>query len=316
MAELPSLKRPESPRMRKFLRPVDVITIMYLGAVIFISTTILGRQPGIWRQLLYYTAGVFALLLFLWRTRRTQNRAMLFLRSWYPLLLFGVFYRDTQSFHAFLLGMGPFDPLLAEADQFIFGFQPSLFFSETYGGIAVDEIFCAGYFFYYILFPILALKLYFKRRRNQFALFLFTVAFSFYCYYLIFICVPSGGPTFFPNPAHGIPGDGTTLAGVEGLFFYEILKVILHTSEVGTGAFPSSHVGAGLVAMLFAFRFERKLFWIFLAPALLLMCATVYLREHYFIDVPAGLVTGAVFYSLGVRLKFVLDRRLGFPKNY
>jgi membrane-associated phospholipid phosphatase len=49
--------------------------------------------------------------------------------------------------------------------------------------------------------------------------------------------------------------------------------------------FPSGHTGIALLVLVLAYRYEKRLFWIILIPALLLIVATVYCRYHYVVDV-------------------------------
>jgi membrane-associated phospholipid phosphatase len=53
-------------------------------------------------------------------------------------------------------------------------------------------------------------------------------------------------------------------------------------------AFPSLHAAVSLVALLNAWRYERRLFWPLLPFVLGLWVSTIYLRHHYFVDLIAG----------------------------
>lgn len=63
--------------------------------------------------------------------------------------------------------------------------------------------------------------------------------------------------------------------------------------------FPSAHVSGPFVALLGAWRYCRRLFWVFLPFFLCMLVSTVYGRYHYIADVLAALVAGGVGFWLG-----------------
>ncbi len=72
-------------------------------------------------------------------------------------------------------------------------------------------------------------------------------------------------------------------------------------------AFPLAHLSESFVARLGAWRYCRRLFWVFLPFLLCMLVSTVYGGYHYIADVLAALVTGGV----GFWLSHLLMKRQG-----
>ena len=84
---------------------------------------------------------------------------------------------------------------------------------------------------------------------------------------------------------------------------------ILEYGDRPTGAFPSSHIGMTWLVMYFFFKDNRKIFFIWLVPAVLLTFSTVYIRAHYAIDVLAGFAIVPFFLWAG---RFAYSRMVGW----
>jgi len=89
-----------------------------------------------------------------------------------------------------------FDFILANFEQSIFGFQPAFVFSKHFTQLWFSELMNMGYFLYYPLIIGTALYFYFANPK-YFGLFFFTVLFSFYLYYIIYIIFPTAGPQYY-----------------------------------------------------------------------------------------------------------------------
>jgi membrane-associated phospholipid phosphatase len=109
--------------------------------------------------------------------------------------------------------------------------------------------------------------------------------------YTISLFIPVESPHYFLSALHTVPLDGGPFTWLSDL--------IEHYGRVHGGAFPSEHVVGSFVALLGAWRFRRRLFWIFL-PFFICMCvSTVYVRNHYIADVIAGIVVGWIGFYVG-----------------
>jgi membrane-associated phospholipid phosphatase len=234
-----------------------------------------------------------------------------FLRHFYPVLLYAFFYAETGWLNRMFFG-SYLDAVALEADQTLFGFQPSLRFMETLPFLPVSEVFYAAYFSYYLMIAGVGLALYLSER-GQFFHYVSVVSFVFYPCYLAYIVLPVIGPSVCLHaiPDYSLPERWQHLAQAEpypaaitGGPFFRIMAVIYQVFEAPGAAFPSSHVAIAVVTVCFSFRYLRPLRYPHLVVTILLCLATVYCRYHYAVDVLGGLLTAAILVPLGNWLYF------------
>jgi len=96
-------------------------------------------------------------------------------------------------------------------------------------------------------------------------------------------------PTMLPRPA--IAGDG---------FFAESLEVI-YSLDPPYNCFPSLHVAWAFVAALTCYRVHRRVGFIALAWATTIGVSTLYTKQHYVVDVIAGIAIAYAAYILFLR---------------
>lgn len=206
------------------------------------------------------------------------------------------------------------DHVFATAEQSLFGCQPSLLLHGMFPQVAVAEIMCFGYSFYYPLI-VMVLLYYFVARYGEFTKAAFVIMAAFVAYYVVFDLVPVTGPTFYfnaiglENAAHGVfPPVGDyfashlsclTTPGYDKGVFYFLVETAKAAGERPTAAFPSSHVGIATVCLLLALRSRSTRLIVATVVIYIPLClSTVYLQAHYAIDAIAGLVSGVAFYYL------------------
>ena len=236
------------------------------------------------------------------------------LRAAVQLLLLSYWYPDTYEFNRLLPNL---DHVFASAEQWLFGCQPAVLFSERLPQRWVSELLNLGYVSYYPLIGLTvfsSLLFYFHRFEET----VFTITASFFIFYLIFLFVPVAGPQYY-YPAIGLDNVAAgifppvndyfnfhqeLLPGPDGGdgFFYNLVDISQQVGERPTAAFPSSHVGLSTILMIMAWRDCRPLFFILLPFYLLLCLATVYIQAHYLIDAIVGFVFSFAVYALVTRL--------------
>ncbi|MGE5356795.1 MAG: phosphatase PAP2 family protein [Deltaproteobacteria bacterium] len=279
--------------------PADYATILYaiitsLWILIFFNKIEDSFEKIVFR------IGVILLIVLIFNIKSIKYNDILdFIKISYSSFLLVYWYRETASLNTFVFD--PFDHYLFSIDQRIFGFQPSVEFSARYGSPIWSEIMYYGYFSYYFI-NMLAILLYFFKKKASVHKTVFIVIFSFIIYYIVFIIFPSYGPQFYlPYELRSVPN---------GFLLQQEIRYLLSNAEVRTGAFPSSHVGLALIFMILIFKISKKVFWVILPVSLILMASTVYIKAHYFIDVIAGLISGFMFYYISYYLypKFVKAR--------
>jgi membrane-associated phospholipid phosphatase len=223
-----------------------------------------------------------------------------------------IFYLYPETFD-FIRNFQNHDYLLAHWDQRMFGFQPAFIFAQLFTGRWIEELMYMGYFFFYMLIIGSVLFIYFKNRPH-FEYFLFTVLFSFFVYYLIYILFPTAGPQFYYSaigPAdvktglfphigcyfnyNSVSSDVNSVHG----FFPLLVERIQCFGERPTAAFPSSHVGISTLILLLLFKDRQYRYFLVLFPVyLILVLATVYIRAHYVVDVLSGFFSAIVLFFI------------------
>ena len=268
-------------------RPLDALIAGYV-AVAAVPLT-LGAARGVSgcaAQLFVNLAVLAGIASICALTRRSQWWPLLLLRLAYVPLLFPVLYRQTAVIWP-ALHEWPFDAGLVWIEQVLWGAQPSLAFAQHAPWPWVSELFCAAYYAYYYFIPALLFTALLTRGYAEAERALFATALCFCGCYALFWLFPVVGPHYwFP------PQAGPQL--YKGYLFNHLLFLFTSWGEVPAGAFPSSHVAVALVLTLQARRSAPRLFPFMLTVTALLCPAVVYVKAHYLVDVPAGILTGLI----------------------
>jgi membrane-associated phospholipid phosphatase len=122
----------------------------------------------------------------------------------------------------------------------------------------------------------------------------FAASACFFGCYTFFWLLPTVGPHYwFP------PYAGPQLYG--GYVFNHALFFLTGSGEIHGAAFPSSHIAVALLFTLYARRELKPLAWGLAVVTAIMLPAVVYLRAHYLLDVPFGILTGLMAYVLADR---------------
>ena len=312
-------------RKTKTLIAPEAVTLIYLALtlifMVFLGDRLVDPSKMLWGRL-YVVGGLVILwVLDYWRA----SKFTLFLRYMYPLALTGYWYPDCYEFCRCFEYQ---DVLFAELDQAVFGCQPALIFSENMPQLFWSELFHMGYFSYYLMIAAVVFVPLFACRRDKWQLTeddaqmwgksllaksSFVTISAFLLYYLIFDFLPVAGPQFYypfaglESVRHGsFPAIGDYFAthsdlppyfGAEG-FFQSLVEMMHRAGENPEAAFPSSHVGIGVVIVMLLAKMHKKT-TIFIFILFVILClSTVYIRAHYAVDVIGGLVSGLLFYLI------------------
>lgn len=167
------------------------------------------------------------------------------------------------------------DRYLAYADLRLFGEHPSIFLGRHVGPLATDLLLLCYYT--YFLWPVLlAVLLYFRSPRPVFEQFQLALALCFTLNFFCYVMVPAVGPRFFLASSFAEP--------LKGLWLTPYLDSAMRGAPFLRDCFPSGHTAGTLLVLVFAFRHQRRLFWIMLPFAAGLITATLVGRFHYGID--------------------------------
>ncbi len=326
-----SITHKETLFQRLHLRTLDLLHLGYLGVTGVLILIFRQNQHcwfGYFLIRIVLGSGIVVLNLCVGKSSRPKFFWRL-LRDWYTPLFFIYYYEETECLNQLIVplyfnavttqwhalfaermdwlwnGLMYLDPVLEYWDQRILGFQPSIDFYRKHPDGWLSELMHFGYFSYYTMIPMLGFTLWYKKRMREFHFFMVAISLNMLWCYLFFIVFPTSGPkSYFPG-AHD-------RADFSGYVFKWLMDIILEHGEISNGAFPSSHVAMATVILLCAAKFERTVFWIMLPLVLLLYVSTMYLREHYFVDIPSGILVGAFFFIIAGPVKRTVDRWVGY----
>lgn len=294
--------------VKPLLSAIDKITLAYCAWIVLymLAGTLLGRAVHPDTHLPRFI-GIFAgVLLLAWLERAYSMalrslalKALRFVRSIYPVLLFAYFYTSLYSVDRILFTEW-LDPLFMGIDKWLFGYYPSLVWGQKYDSLLLQELFHFAYFCYYPMIAGLPLYFYLRNKR-AFSELIFNLTFVFYSCYFFYSLVPVVGGRYFEQAyflAHTYRG---------GPFTHLMAFIYNNTNHWG-GAFPSSHIAIAIVLSIAALKYVRKWGYVFCAITLFLALATVYCHYHWFIDAVAGVATGIAGYYAADRVRGKLQR--------
>lgn len=284
------------------LRPVDVLTLVYLGAT---SCLMIAFHTNLdaWGALLLGHILLAVLLLRTGAAGPPKNPVLRVLRDLYPLLAMAVFYAELALLTK-LSGTGPHDAAVAGWEEHLFGGQPSQTLHRQWPSWILSQYLHTAYFAYYLVPASLVFTLYLRKRWNALQEALTTLMMVFLTCCMIYIAYPVTGPYHYFGPPDVAELGGGMAALAHG--------VVRSGSSLGT-AFPSSHTAVAVAMWLAAARFAPRLFWILtlIVPALAL--GTIYGGFHYAVDTLAGAAWGTGCALIGPLLNGFLARRLPRP---
>lgn len=270
--------------------------------------------PIVWRL---FVMGITLLLWLLYRC--FPCNATYVVRVYFQLAMLAFWYPDIYNMAQL---MPNYDYIFASLDQFLFGFQPALRFSEWLSGRFWNELFHMGYFSYYLMLIVVTLWATTKnfRRFDKTTTIIFCSFILFYCIYLF---LQSAGPQFYFQKI-GIDSVEAGIFPKVGDYFRYHPELIHHDavpdglfvwlvesaqkSEYPIAAFPSSHVGLATIMIWLAYKMSRRLAMWMLPFYIILCLSTVYIGAHYAIDVFGGWIMAAVIYHISLwiyRTKFI-----------
>lgn len=284
------------PSSSKLLSSIDIITLVFCGWILCYMSIGFSRVKDFHTHLPTYLGIAIGVLILAWAHKNLLidkhpklYKLLGFVRSLYPVALFGYFFTSSYSVNQILFQEW-LDPLFMRIDHQLFGYYPSLQWGTTYKELLVSELFHFAYFCYYPMIAGLPLYLYFKQPK-AFKELIFNLTFVFYLCYTIYSILPVIGGRFIPEAME------LTKTYRAGIFTHVMVFIYRNTHHLG-GAFPSSHVGITLVLTVTALRYVRKLGYLFVVISFFLTIATVYCHYHWFIDAICGIFIGIGGYYL------------------
>ena len=316
-------------RTRKVIYPVELFAVLLNLIFCVCSLVNIGKEQtslfglAVDREL--FMGLVFFLLtplmlLFIRLANPSQKLIVQFFRLCYIQAIYILYFTESIWLSQLLFNGASFDAFFANLDFRLFGFQPAIHFPRYFQQYRIiNEMFFFSYFFYYGLISTGVWILFIRKHYQEAVRTLFIVSVSFFIMYVWFIFFPVKGPKYFFTELNEI-----WYSNFRGFFFTKVMKGLFNNTNLGGAAFPSSHVALALIAFILNWKYNRYLIPLYLPLTILLFISTVYLYAHYFVDIPAGIVTGIVLYllvpllikpakRLSTRVDKLLSEKLHFP---
>ena len=266
--------------------PVDVATYLYLCAI---SLLIIGFARELaWPHLgLVLISGVILRGVQVW-SRGRSDRAGAVARLIYFVVGIPGFYMQLKTL---IPGIHPtpLDGTLRDVDRWIFGTDPTRALQDWVHPVAT-EVLQLAYLTYYLLPLVLPVLLLWRGRVRETEKYALALMLTYFITYLGYIAVPANGPS--ATIPHEVELRGLLLAGPTHRM---ILEVDAHRFD----CYPSGHTAVAVLVAAFAWVHRLRLAAAILtADTVLIVTATVYMRYHYVIDLPPGVIVAVA--SLGL----------------
>ncbi len=274
-------------------RLVDYLTCGYL-AVVGLLILFFHRGVPFWPYLVLANAATIAFLVgFINLAERRRSKVLRFFRDAYPIFLYTFMFKEISLIINVFFPFW-FEQHLINLDRVLFGGQPTVWVQRLYRPW-LTEYMAFAYWSYYILLPLTALVLYFRKKRALFHSYVFHLSLTLYVCYLSYPFLTARGPHETLAHLH--------LSRETVGFFDQFVRVIQENAAISGAAFPSSHVTAVIISWIFLFRWNRLVGWITLPLILSLGFSVVYLQYHYAVDPLAAVLLVALLYPFGLYLE-------------
>jgi hypothetical protein len=174
--------------------------------------------------------------------------------------------------------------LLSNADRWLLGQDAGCFFEPLTSPVLTDLFFCL----YLGLFVIIGAAFWHYSheeigRFRRFGSGLFTI---YSIGFLGYTLIPAGGP-YLEIPDH------FTVA-LTGSWLTRTADWLVRTGTNRVDCFPCLHLGVSLYILTFDFWYCRRRFWWQLGPCIGIWISTIYLRQHYAVDLIGGVILTVV----------------------
>lgn len=244
-----------------------------------------------------YVAVAAALLLLSALVRRSRP----LVRVWIPFVILYLCYRALRGLLLLIPDEHGRHALLRAADEWLLGESPA-WAMAPYATPWLTELMSYAYATMFILPMIVLVTLSLRGQEQALRRAALALLVGFYLGFVVFLLVPAKSPDIVYTFDRPLSGHG----------FYEASSAAwIRLQQITFDAFPSMHTCVSTLALVHARRFgpllwparPRTLFILFIPCVLALQLATMYLRQHYFVDVLAGWALAAVSLTLATRIE-------------
>lgn len=192
---------------------------------------------------------------------------------------------------------GGYDAIFASIELSVFSQAHPTLLAQTIASPLATSWFSLMYAVHALWFFLTPFVLSRQRRDLEQSNVTLALLLSMYAGYVGYVAVPILGPLWGMIDQYSAPLDDT------------LVTTVVRDLGVAYGTFPSLHAGVSFVVVVFAWRYNRRLFWPLLFFALNVWLSTIYLRYHYVLDLIAGWLLAAAAIWLSPRVNAWMWRR-------
>lgn len=229
------------------------------------------------------------------------KRTRQFLLDWMPFLFILIAYDFLRGFAGNLTSRVHYIQL-SQVDRMIFGVIPTQFLQAHFFNPHLlhwyDFVATVFYFLHFAL-PLAFGFLLWSVSRTKFRQFTFALLIMSYAAWISYVIYPAAPPWLAAQK--GLLPGVTKILDVTLNFFPEkiSLPTIYHQIDPNeVAAVPSMHAAYPFLVLLFMIKFFKRKGLFFLPYVLIVWVSTIYLGEHYTIDVILGVVYASFFFVI------------------
>ncbi len=278
-------------RPPKNLRKWTTFSSLFALGIIFVivSDSILHGAGNKAIPVLAFTGVAAAIWFLAYAVRRRFPKITSFIRYFLHLVLYGAFYSNV---HAMMTAAHPaiVDATLVRIDLAMFGANPNAWLGN-HGFPLLTDFLYLSYFSYYLGMPVLLILMWSRNAEKDFRVVLSAMTIGWYGALITYMLFPALGPQrFIPHELPALKGLLPTTALIQAFLAANVTPVV-------RDCVPSMHTCVTLLTLKFSYRYQRWYFRRYVTPGLGLVLATMYLQQHYVIDVMLGVVAFTFIYT-------------------
>jgi len=278
---------------------VLIVAILYIAALFkgsFSKERFINPQP----ILFYYFLFPFFLILLkeavalIFADNYKISKLINTFRDWFPFLLIIALYYSLNDGLGYFISLKDHDIFLAHMDDIIFHVKLSVFLNDLFHPAWFINWLSFTYFMFVPLPLFVIGYFYFFGKRLEFKVIMFSLVLMETAGCIGYLLFPAIGPLYaFPDWYH---------VNIYSSSFTNWVQSMVNYSRLPRDAFPSLHVGISAVLYFFCWRYSKKVFLIISPIVLSMWFACIYLRQHYTVDVFAGLILSILIYKFSVKI--------------
>ncbi len=267
------------------LRATDALILFTLSFFSLLTLIFYSSVQGWWILVIKNLGtGVVYLALIVASEKTTKKFPHFLLRVTAVTLAYAYLFGAVDKLQLVLHGQW-LDEYVMDAEQYIFGVQPTLWLQHITTP-PLTEWMMFAYVIYVPMYPVLCGIIYYLRGEVAMEDYFFTLGFTNILCDLGFILFPVAGPMATIGDLYTVP-----LKGYVFTYFGELMRSNLH--YVG-GTIPSPHCAAATIMWVMAYRYHRPSFYILTPVVVSLYLSTFYLRFHFVTDAIVGIIVAFI----------------------